>query len=263
MTLAVPGYNIRDFGSFPLGDAEYYNFTWNFYYDTRKSFYPKTHPIIDHPFHSFPVWHTWCYLGHVRLCQKTSSMLSSKASKYVFTSRSSMGKTAWEGPVVERRKGCIYLVKSYSYKHMKGLWQRIERIGDYSYEILSWTITIVQYIFYLPHISVCFDASLYSSHHDPSKTLNPKPPGGATNPPPWGATHEMQPLKLDEFPPICKGCNIYMCFMGVSKNRGTPKWMVYNGKPLLKWIIWGYHYFRKHPSVLWIIVDLLSQWTMK
>ena len=24
-------------------------------------------------------------------------------------------------------------------------------------------------------------------------------------------------------------------YMGVSKNRGTPKWMVYIGKPLLKW----------------------------
>ena len=36
--------------------------------------------------------------------------------------------------------------------------------------------------------------------------------------------------------------------MGVSKNRGTPKWMVYNGKPYyIKWLIWGYHYFRKHP----------------
>ena len=34
--------------------------------------------------------------------------------------------------------------------------------------------------------------------------------------------------------------------MGVSKNRGTPEWMVYNGKPLLKWMIWGYPYFRKH-----------------
>ena len=38
--------------------------------------------------------------------------------------------------------------------------------------------------------------------------------------------------------------------MGVSKNGGTPKWMVYNGKPLLKWMIWGYHYFRKHPDPL-------------
>ena len=28
-------------------------------------------------------------------------------------------------------------------------------------------------------------------------------------------------------------------YMGVSKNRGTPKWMVYNGKSLLKWMIWG------------------------
>ncbi len=42
------------------------------------------------------------------------------------------------------------------------------------------------------------------------------------------------------------------CFidLGVSKNNGTPKWMVYNGKPmktLLKWMIWGYHYFWKHP----------------
>jgi len=27
--------------------------------------------------------------------------------------------------------------------------------------------------------------------------------------------------------------------MGVSKNRGTPKWMVYNGKPNKKWMIWG------------------------
>ena len=24
---------------------------------------------------------------------------------------------------------------------------------------------------------------------------------------------------------------VYVLYMGVSKNRGTPKWMVYNGKP--------------------------------
>ena len=36
--------------------------------------------------------------------------------------------------------------------------------------------------------------------------------------------------------------------MDVSKNRGTPKWMVYNGKPLLKFMIWGYPYFWKHPN---------------
>ena len=35
--------------------------------------------------------------------------------------------------------------------------------------------------------------------------------------------------------------------LGVSKNQGTPKWMVYNGKTLLKGMIWGYHHFRKHP----------------
>ena len=38
--------------------------------------------------------------------------------------------------------------------------------------------------------------------------------------------------------------------VGVSKNSGTPKWMVYNGKPLLKWMIWGYHYFWKHPCII-------------
>ncbi len=43
--------------------------------------------------------------------------------------------------------------------------------------------------------------------------------------------------------------------MGVSKNRGTPKWMVYNimenWTPLLKWMIWGYPYFWKHPHGKW------------
>ena len=34
---------------------------------------------------------------------------------------------------------------------------------------------------------------------------------------------------------------------GVSINKGTPKWMVYKWKTLLKWMIWGYPYFRKHP----------------
>jgi len=36
--------------------------------------------------------------------------------------------------------------------------------------------------------------------------------------------------------------------MGVSKNIGTPKWMVEIMGTLLKWMIWGYHYFRKHPN---------------
>ena len=45
--------------------------------------------------------------------------------------------------------------------------------------------------------------------------------------------------------------------MGVSKNKGTPKWMVYNGKTLLKWMIWGDHYFWKPPtsvSCSWLVV---------
>ena len=31
--------------------------------------------------------------------------------------------------------------------------------------------------------------------------------------------------------------------MGVSEDSGTPKWMVYSRKPLLKWMIWGYTIF--------------------
>ena len=35
--------------------------------------------------------------------------------------------------------------------------------------------------------------------------------------------------------------------MGVSKNRGTPKWIVYDVQSLLKWMISVYHDFWKHP----------------
>ena len=38
-------------------------------------------------------------------------------------------------------------------------------------------------------------------------------------------------------------------YMGVSWNRGIPKWMVYNGKPYLNRMIWGYHHFRKPPYI--------------
>ena len=38
--------------------------------------------------------------------------------------------------------------------------------------------------------------------------------------------------------------------MGVSKNLGTPKWMVYNGKPYWKgWFGGKTHYFWKHPYI--------------
>ena len=44
----------------------------------------------------------------------------------------------------------------------------------------------------------------------------------------------------------------YNLHLDVSENSGTPKWMVYNGNPLLKWMIWGHHYFRKHPQKVYI-----------
>ena len=47
---------------------------------------------------------------------------------------------------------------------------------------------------------------------------------------------------------ICPNYWTIRNYMGVSKNRGTPKWMVYNGKPY--WTGWfggKTHYFWKHP----------------
>ena len=38
--------------------------------------------------------------------------------------------------------------------------------------------------------------------------------------------------------------------MGVSKNNGTPKWMVYfMENPMNKWMIWAHPYFWKHPYI--------------
>ena len=40
-------------------------------------------------------------------------------------------------------------------------------------------------------------------------------------------------------------------YLGVSKNRGTPKWMVYNGKPYQNgWFGGKTNYFWKHPFLL-------------
>ena len=38
-----------------------------------------------------------------------------------------------------------------------------------------------------------------------------------------------------------------MLHMGVSKTRDTPKWMVYDGNPLLKWMILGVPLFSETP----------------
>ena len=55
--------------------------------------------------------------------------------------------------------------------------------------------------------------------------------------------------------------------LGVSKNNGTPKWMVKKMEnPMNKWMIWGYHYFRKHPfdncmtCATWCVVDETPTW---
>ena len=43
--------------------------------------------------------------------------------------------------------------------------------------------------------------------------------------------------------------DVHVVYMGVSKNSGIPKMDGLEWKSLLKWMIWGYHYFRKHPYI--------------
>ena len=41
--------------------------------------------------------------------------------------------------------------------------------------------------------------------------------------------------------------DVFQQHIAVSKNSGTPKWIVLIWKTLLKWMIWEYPYFWKHP----------------
>ena len=72
------------------------------------------------------------------------------------------------------------------------------------------------------------------------------------------------------FHPLTIGCLPF--YLRASKNRGTPKWIVYNRKTLWRWMIWGYHHFRKHPiacvfliQIPWFskVVDLSTGLTFK
>ena len=48
--------------------------------------------------------------------------------------------------------------------------------------------------------------------------------------------------------PIVEKESFFPNYMGVSKNKGTPKWMIYNGKPYFLMDDLGVKpYFRKHP----------------
>ena len=55
----------------------------------------------------------------------------------------------------------------------------------------------------------------------------------------WGPRHPKAPDRS-----ACPTQNLHI---GVSINGGTPKRMVYEWKILLKWMIWGYPYFRNPP----------------
>jgi len=53
----------------------------------------------------------------------------------------------------------------------------------------------------------------------------------------WIWVHGRNPAPVD-MDDLLRFCVLCISYMGVSKNRGTPKWMVYKGKPYFKWMIW-------------------------
>ena len=69
----------------------------------------------------------------------------------------------------------------------------------------------------------------------------------------WWMTHVDGPRSLFQGRPLLVTSG-GMPYMDVSKNRGAPKWTICNGNPLLRWMIWGYHYFWKPPYMANITV---------
>jgi len=55
-----------------------------------------------------------------------------------------------------------------------------------------------------------------------------------------GSENGVPPIPADYI--NCRSQNGYLV---VSRNGDTPKWMVYKGKSIYKWMISGYPYFRK------------------
>ena len=63
-----------------------------------------------------------------------------------------------------------------------------------------------------------------------------------------------QPVWQTKFP--MPGRRLYYIYMGVSKNRGTPKWMVYGGKPYLLMDDLGVPLFLETPIYKYLFFDL-------
>ena len=59
---------------------------------------------------------------------------------------------------------------------------------------------------------------------------------------------------------VCINTYIYIYYIWVFPKIGlTPKWMVYKlFKTLWNWMIWGYHYFWKHPYILYQLYSIVS-----
>ena len=59
-------------------------------------------------------------------------------------------------------------------------------------------------------------------------------------------------------PKVCQETDdIYVLYIWVFPKIGVPQngWFIMeNPKTLLKWMIWGYPYFRKHPYILYIYI---------
>ena len=83
------------------------------------------------------------------------------------------------------------------------------------------------------------------------------PPSSQISEPSTGALIHSAPLSNVKKTKEISDLRFDQNYMGVSKNRGTPKWMVYfMENPMNKWMIWGAHpYFWKHPYIQVIQCD--------
>ncbi len=66
---------------------------------------------------------------------------------------------------------------------------------------------------------------------------------------PKGLDIQINSNELDSYRWLYDISRLIWVFPKIGVPHGTPKWMVYNGKPYQDGMIWGYHYFWKHPYV--------------
>ena len=118
----------------------------------------------------------------------------------------------------------------------------ISIIYTYIYYIYRYQYTWIN-IYFTAYTILLDQCPAFVWHHNFGDPRHPRhwPCNNATRTPPIGGHDRLSKKGGDQIP---HGSN-----MGVSKNRGTPKWMIYNGKPYWNGWFGGTNHFRKPPYI--------------